>query len=45
MLRWTNTTSVIYKWGIVSTFLSLVILFLVLPSSFIVSGVMLKAQF
>ena len=39
ILQWTNTTSVISKWGPLSPFLSLVILFSVLPSNFIVSGV------
>ena len=36
ILQWINNTSVIYKWGASSLFLSLVILFLVLPSDFIV---------
>ena len=39
ILQWTNTNYVISRCGTFSTFLSLVILFLVLPSNFIVSGV------
>ena len=39
VLQWTNTTSVISKLGTFSSFLSLVILLLVPPSDFIVSGV------
>ena len=39
MLQWTNTTSVISRGGTFSPFLSLVILFSVLPKKFIVSGV------
>ena len=39
ILQWTNTTSVISKWGLFSPFLSLFISLLVLPSNFIVSGV------
>ena len=39
VLQCTNTTSVISKWGTFSPFSSLVILLLVLPSNYIVSGV------
>ena len=39
ILQWTNTTSLISKWGTFYPFLSLVILFLVLPRNFIVLGV------
>ena len=39
MLQWTNTTSVVSKCGTFSPFLSLVILFSVLPSNFTVLGV------
>ena len=38
ILQWTNTTSVICKWDTFSPVLSLIILFLVLPSNFIISG-------
>ena len=38
ILQWTNTT-IISKWGIFSTFLSLIVLFSVLPSNLIVPGV------
>ena len=39
MLQWTNTTSVISKYGTFSPFLFLPILFTVLPFNFVVSGV------
>ena len=39
MLQWTNTISVISKWGTFWPFLSWFILFSVLPSNLIVSGV------
>ena len=39
ILQWTNTTSLILRCGTFSLFFSLVILFSVLPSNFIVSGV------
>ena len=39
MLHWTSITSVLSKCGTFSPFLSLVILFSVLPSNSIVSGV------
>ena len=39
MLQWTNTTSVISKWGTSSPFLLSVILFSMFASNFIVSGV------
>ena len=39
MLQWTNTTPLISKWGTLSPFSSLVILFLVLPGNFTVLGV------
>ena len=39
ILQWTNTTSVISKWGIFSVFLSSVIFLLMLPSNFNISGV------
>ena len=37
--QWTNITLVISKWGTLSPYFSLVILLLVLPTNFIVSGV------
>ena len=39
ILQWTNTNLIISKWGKFWLFLSLVTLFSVLPSNFIVSGV------
>ena len=39
MLQWTNSTSVISKWGTYSSFLSSVILFLALSSNFILPDV------
>ena len=38
-LQWTKTTSVISRCGTFPLFLSIAVLFLVLPSNFIVSGV------
>ena len=40
--KWPVATWVIFKWAILSLFLSLVTLFLVLPNNFVVSG--LKVQ-
>ena len=45
ILQYTNTTSLIYKWGTFSPFLSLVILLLVLPNNFIVSRVKICRQY
>ena len=39
ILKWTNTTSLSSRYGTFSLFLTLVILFSVLPSNFVVSGV------
>ena len=39
MLQWTNATSLISRWGKFSLLLSFVILFSVIPSNFIVSGI------
>ena len=45
ILQWPNPTQLISKWGIFPPFLSLVILFLMLASSFIVSGVKSAMKF